>query len=295
MRVAGSRVRPRLRLRDAIDGPWLERRAQLRRRRVRVRGIGDRAHDRDPRARPRPTTAATFDASIPPIAKNGTGAKAAAKRTSSRPTAGRPGFVGRRVHRAHADVVGVGRCVDLVGEVRRLPDDRSVARERSRLGHAPCRPALRDSRPRRPPARGRARSLRISRAPASSQRWRATAAAASSSSSDASLSRSCTMSTPPSSAGASTSSSVRPPGRAVADEVQHGAAEAGAAICGGGHGFIVATPSRDGPSTAIRPSSMDAYGSPRARAERASRRPSTADPDHAGEARCNAAGPNRNF
>ena len=70
------------------------------------------------RVAPASTTSSIVVASIPPIANQGTAAWCAAYRTSSRPTAGRPGFVEGGEHGADADVVRL--CgVDLTRRVRR--------------------------------------------------------------------------------------------------------------------------------------------------------------------------------
>ena len=174
-------------------------RAALRPRRADRRPRRSRARRRSGRA-PAVTTSSTLPASIPPIAKNGTGAWKAAKRTSSTPTGWRPGLRRRRVDRPDADVVDLGRGVDLVGEVRRLPDERirAGALARGRGLHVVL-PDVAAVGARRLHERGW--SLRISSAPASSHSAPRDRAAATARSADAPLSRSWTMSTPPASAG----------------------------------------------------------------------------------------------
>ena len=179
-----------------------QRGAQAARRRLGVVRLGDRAHDDDARARPRRRRPRPSPASIPPIANHGTARRApAAWRTSSRPTAGRPGFVGVAWTGPDGDVVGAarragvdlrGRCVDSPTiasspTAARASRDRHVvladvdavgAGPRARSGRSLTMNSAPAARQRAARPRGRGEDLRVGRR----------------------LSRSWTMSTPPRSA-----------------------------------------------------------------------------------------------
>ena len=159
------------------------------------------------RRAPASATASTLSRSMPPIANHGLLAGRGGRVAHVAEPGGRaPLLRGRLVHGAHADLVhpGAERALELLRRVRGEAHQH-VGRPPAR---APPPPARRPGpRARRRPRRAAARSGRSfsqKSASCSSQRRRNRAAASSSSSSDACLSRSWTMSTPPSSAAAST-------------------------------------------------------------------------------------------
>ena len=161
-------------------------RRSVRAARARVVGLGDRAHDDDPLARPRRAPPGVVVASRPPIANHG--ARRGARRVPDGVEADRrPALLRRRrVHRADGEVVDVraARVVDLLDRVGGEPDDRAARRRPPARRRRACRPGRRARRRRRRASTRSGRSLRTNSAPASSQHARATSAWRSTSSSE---------------------------------------------------------------------------------------------------------------
>ena len=125
-RASRSRRRAGARPRRATAAPTSPSAvAQRARGGLRVVGLGDRAHDGDAAWRRRPTTRATVSASMPPIANHGQrrvrrprGARAPGRSAGGRAWSASRGRARRRCSRRRA------RGVDLLGRVRREPDER---------------------------------------------------------------------------------------------------------------------------------------------------------------------------